>query len=395
MKAIKSIRFIATLMALAAFMLVIKSCKKVDNSGTTNAEAAKAAAIQSVKAQYGDISAGIVYNVNKAADEYFYKNTEGKMVSLYGAVANAANGPDISAPNPPGCQYNCTNTTNPANLRLVYTLNQVQRFYDCETATNAQQSKVSVDWTVSVPFVIGGPKPTFSTGDVKFINASGVTLLTLTASTGSFALGINYLGPDPACTTGRLYKITYMFNNVANGYFASGNTIKASLSLANDCALLGNVAASGDIAAPAFSQNAYLPCNRIDKVYITPGSTTVLGNAAALCTQPSGWIYPDYQQLEYRKVVAQSGSLNWADQTDAFGNPSTVYWSIPLGSSSPAAIFAPTNGGSLASISANSGMWLIRYRNVKTGTCNTINPSGPPNGNWGNTALWVTEAYPF
>jgi hypothetical protein len=390
MKTTKSIRFIAILMAMAAFMLVIKSCKKVDNSGTTNAEAAKAAAIQSVKAQYGDISAGIVYNVNKAADEYFYKNTEGKMVSLYGAVANAANGPDISAPNPPGCQYNCTNTTNPANLRLVYTLNQVQRFYDCETATNAQQSKVSVDWTVSVPFVIGGPKPTFSTGDVKFINASGVTLLTLTASTGNFALSINYLGPDPACTTGRLYKITYMFNNVANGYFASGNTIKASLSLANDCALLGNVAASGDIAAPAFSQNAYLPCNRVDKAFLSAGGggapIIISGGNASLCSNPAGFLTIDAYQLEYRQKTAVSDK--WDDQI----NNSPVRWSVPSGGTAFLPTFSYGSSATLTFITAGSGLWLVRYRNVKTGTCDIISPS-VPNGIWSNPALWVMQTY--
>ncbi len=76
MKTIKKLRFIATLMAMAAFMLVIKSCKKIDNDGTINtkeAEAAKAAAIKAVKAQYGDVSAGIVYNVKKQPMNIFIK----------------------------------------------------------------------------------------------------------------------------------------------------------------------------------------------------------------------------------------------------------------------------------------------------------------------------------
>ena len=42
-------------------------------------------------------------------------------------------------------------------------------------------------------------------------------------------------------------------------------------------------------------------------------------------------------------------------------------------------------------ITVNSGTWLVRYRNVKTSVCNIINPTGPTNGDWGNSALWISE----
>jgi hypothetical protein len=405
MKTIKSLRFIATLMAIAAFMLVIKSCKKVDNDGVINtkeAEAAKAAAIQSVKAQYGDISAGVVYNVNKQANELFYKNAEGKMVSLYGAVANAANGPDISAPGPGSCVYNCTNTTNPANLRIIYTLNYVQRFYQCESSsTTPNKSRVSVKWTIAAPntfFDLGIIY--IPTADIKFTSSAGATLLTLTESSPP-AVYLNPVGPDPGCPqTHTLYEVTCTFNNIANTYFASGNQISCSLVSPNSCALTNYVVASGYVAAPAFSQNAYLPCNRVDKVYISPASsagsaqTTVLGNSVGTCNNPSGFITITNHQLEYRKVTSTTGSLLWTDQSG------TVYGTAAVFNGSQSLNLAPNGFGYLSYMLPNTGKWIVRYRNVYIpGNClnilglQTFPGVNQGNGTWLNTALWVTEMY--
>ncbi len=327
------------------------------------------------------------------------------MVSLYGGPASQGS-IDNNATTGSPCQYNCSNTTNPANLRIIYTLNYVQRFYQCESSSSSpNKSKVSVKWTVSVPFNIFsmGINLYIPTGDIKFTSSAGATLLTLTAYSGTNPV-ITPLGADPACTqNSQLYEIKYFFDDVANTYFAAGNQIACSLILPNDCPIVNYSVASGYVPGPTFSQNAYLPCNRVDKVYITPGSTTVIGNRLAICTPPTGFLNIDYHQLEYRK--ANVGGTFWANQT------SPVYWGVPgiSGVGAPAAIFTPFNGTVLTRITAGSGTWLIRYRNVKTGTCNVINrnpfdfteaPNPSPgdqqaNGKWGNEALWVTEAYPF
>ncbi len=387
----KTIRIITAIMVVATFMLLIKGCKKVENtSNSKDVELAKTALIKSIKEQYGDVSAGIVIPVNKQAEDYFYKDANGKMVSLYG-IPTGQQG--ITAPAP--CKANCNSTTNPADLRIIYTLDYVQRFYICEVNSTNDKSTVSVKWTVSVPFnlgyTIGFPVQTY--GTVRFKNSSGTVINTLQANTGQ--LTETMVGADPACPTwNNLWTITYKFTQVANSNFASGNTIEAAVSLENDCSLVGNVVASGNISAPSFSQNANLPCNRIDKVWANATTPAiVIGNTAAVCTQPSGFNYVDFHQLEYRPVNSPTGSLKWEDQTSA----SNVSWGLPFGSSILNPAFAPSNGATLTNITSGSGLWLIRYRNVKTGTCNIINPLplGPPNGNWGNNALWVTEAWSY
>ncbi len=401
MKRIISIKPILAIVTILLFAIVFKSCKKVDNNKINNqSETLKEAAIQSVKKQYGDVSAGIVFKVDKQADLYFYKNATGNMVNLYGENSVKADAP---APPPPYCLYNCNNTSNPANLHIVYTLDYVQRFYLCESSsTTPNKSKVSVKWTVSVPFLLtDGVKGVQPIANLNFNDASGGNLLSLSSLIYTYPLtpggqpGIQYLGPDPACpTNSNLYEINYMFENIDDFYFNAGNQITASLSLPNDCSLVGYLVATGNVAAPAFSQDAYLPCNRIDKVYANPFNTYVLGNNAG-CTQPNGWSYPDFHQLEYRQVTATS--LKWADQTGS------IYWGTSLGGNY-SATFTPFTGIILTFIQPGSGDWLIRYRNVKTGTCGVIfntfgNNSGSQTplagGNWGNPALWVTDVVPF
>ena len=75
MKTINSLRLILSLIALTAFMLVLKSCKKDDSSTINNeAEASRVAAIKATKVRYGNISAEVIYKVNKDAEELFYRD---------------------------------------------------------------------------------------------------------------------------------------------------------------------------------------------------------------------------------------------------------------------------------------------------------------------------------
>jgi hypothetical protein len=393
MKTTKSIRFIATLMAMAAFMLVIKSCKKVDNDGTINtkeAEAAKAAAIKAVKAQYGDISAGIVYNVNKVADELFYKNAEGEMVSLYATAATHSNGgADISGTKP--CGYNCSNTINPADLNLVYTLKYVQRLYMCESNT---KSSLKANWVISVPFT---PLASFngvnSVGNVKITSPTGV-VLTLTNPPLNL-IKIVKLGADPACSANSLYEINYTVSPIDNSYFGTGMLIDCSLNLYNDCTLVGNLVTTGFVRSPDFSLSAQTPCGRVDKVYINTGSPASAAGNYIICSYPSGFTPIDQHQLEYRKVVSPTGSLQWDNQIDIFGVSSPVRWGRPVGTAADNPVISPTGGVSyLTLMTPGSGTWLVRYRNVKVNVCNVISPASP-GGYWGNPYNWVIEVWPL
>ncbi len=296
----------------------------------------------------------------------------------------------------PLCNYNCSNTNNPADLHLVYTLSYVQRNYLCEGST---YSDLYANWVISVPFT---PLTTFggnsSSGTIKVTSPSSSVS---TLSTNS--INIRSLGTDPYCPANTLYEITYNISSWANTYFGSGMNIEASLSLYNNCSLVGNLVSTGYVAAPDINLVADQPCYRIDKIYVTPNNgpsncATITGNYN-ICFYPSGFTPIDYHQVEYRLVNNGSGSLQWADQT------SSVHWGEPTGTNTEVTTLSPYTGTSdLVLMVPSSGTWLVRYRNVKTSYCDLIydgtnsNPSpGPVNagGDWGFASLWVTEVWPL
>jgi hypothetical protein len=401
MKKITSLKFAVAVMAIACFTMVLKSCKKVDNNTVTpkDALAALATAQKAIIAQYGNVSAGVVIPINKSADEYFYKNASGKMASLYATNK----GGDINRPTP--CIANCNNTTNPADLYINYNLDQAERYYECES--NGTKSTVFVKWTINVPFDILDPltihRVSQTFGKIKFTTALGVVTEYTTPNVSDVTAKL--VGPA-VCQYNKIYEITYKLTGIPNSSFASGTQLGASVSLDTDCGLLGYVTASGYVTAPTFSQNGYLPCNRIDKMYVfstlqVPGPyATALGNSNTCAYPTSGGFVPiDYHQLEYRlKTSLKPIDFDWNNQT------SPIYWGILYGTSTPSPTI--TGGGSfnLVNMTPGSGKWLVRYRNVKTSTCDVIQNNGifpnipnPSPGDaqagayWGNTALWFTE----
>lgn len=379
MKTINSLRLIISLIAFAAFMLVLKSCKKSDD-GTVNSqssEAARAAAIKAVTERYGNVSAGIIYKVNKEAKELFYRNASGNMISL-NSISPTSSG--VAAP----CTFNCSNTTNPANLYLVYSVSFVQRTYLCESI--ADKSRLTANWVISVPFTpltsFGG---NISTGNIKVTSPSSAVV-----NYNNNAITIRNLGADPACSANSLYEIVYSALGVPNSYFGSGMLIDVSLNLYNNCSIVGNLVATGYLSAPDLSLVAHQPCNRVEKVWINPGSGTNPATAAGdyiLCTNPSGFTPIDNHQLEYRKKTSATSS-QWGDQT---GAAAIVRNGVPVGTSTPSPTINPYTGVSnLVSMTNGSGTWLVRYRNVKTSVCNVITPLGAL---WSPPYYWVVEVW--
>ncbi|MBK6379906.1 MAG: hypothetical protein IPF72_09330 [Chitinophagaceae bacterium] len=306
MKTINSIRLILSLFAIAVFILFLNSCKKtnIDMPANQNAEDARAAAIKAIKDKYGNISAGVIINVNRDPKDLFYRNAiTGNMVKI-----------DKSSNNNIVCNYNCGNTSNPADLHLVYTLSYIQRNYMCEAST---KSDLNVSWTISVPFT---PLTTYglnsSTGTLKVTDPFS-TLHTY----NNLAITIRTIGADPDCSQNTLYEIKFTASSIPDSYFGSGMTMDASLNLYNNCSIVGNLINTGDVGAADLFLQAELPCYRVDKVWINPpgGGTsyaTAFGNYN-ICSYPSGFALIDNHQLEYRQVTSGS-SLEWDDQSSLF-----------------------------------------------------------------------------
>lgn len=379
MKTITSIRILIAVIAIASFTLILKSCKKADINPPDNksTEAARAATIQAIKARYGNVSAGIIYKVNKEAKDLFFRNTTGGMVNFRTIKPTLGSGGAENIL----CNYNCNNTNNPANLHLVYTLSYVQRNYIYESG---DKSDLNVSWTISVPFT---PLTTYngnnSTGTLK-VTDPGSTLHTYSG----LSITIRTIGADPNCGANTLYEITYKATLVPDSYLGSGMLISSALSLYNNCVLVGNLVTTGDTDAPDFSLYPHLPCSRVDKVWVNPyigpnGCTTAAG-CYNVGNYPNGFTPIDNHQVEYRQVNSGS-SYEWDDQT------STVYWGKNTTTNNIQATVGPYQTSDLENMI--SGNWLVRYRNMKTSYCGQIGSS--PDADWGNHFYWVVEYWPI
>lgn len=90
MKTLFSLRFIASLIAILTFILIMKSCKKMNNyKNVNNPKTEKEIVVDSIRAKYGNVAAGIMFPVHRGA-EVFYRGDNGNMLSLYSN--NSGNG---------------------------------------------------------------------------------------------------------------------------------------------------------------------------------------------------------------------------------------------------------------------------------------------------------------
>jgi hypothetical protein len=398
MKLKNVLKTIAITMSVFAFIFVLKSCKKIDASAEDKSEAAiRADVLKAIKAEYGNVSGGQIFTVNKQPDQLFYQTTTGGEIKL------------LYNTNPQGepvagntCPNTCQNTTDPTKFRVISTLQSVQRLYQCES--NGTKSDLIIKWIVSLPL---GFSPGFSSQGVK-INAQG-SAPTILGSDG-FETFKN-IGQDPACASSRRYEVRVRVPNVAVSYFGSGMQLSSDLKISTSCNVLPTII-TGFVNAPAAALNTYLPCGRVDKVYINPNTgpsncATAAGNTTVGCPFPTLINDPiDLQQVEYRKVTATNGSLEWVDQngpTFAGWLPGTSTRSFTLNPST--GILNLTNMIPTVQLPPPAPpitiKWLVRYRNIKTGSCNQIiTPSNPASGGdpgtnapWGANELWFTEVF--
>jgi hypothetical protein len=397
MKKIKALNLLGSILVVAAFALILKSCKKADNTATTTteiqkSEAAQQAAIASIKQKYGNVSGGVVYNFLKKADQVFFRDKDGKMKDV--KFAPIDKGPATSSIICPDCAL----ATSLGQLTRVFTLNYVKRVYKCES-TN--KSTLIANWTIDVPYhpmSDYSDNITSSYGTISITAPGGGSPLThdtyndnpLNTTPGD--LKITYLGTG-SCFRNRLYSITYSFDQVPDSYFGNttGTAITCALNIEDDCSWTGGItSASANGVTP--STDSYLPCNRTDLVYNIPPIQS-LGNYATstalygTCTNPGGFLGIDAHQVEYREVNSVSSVL-WADQS------TTIYWGeMPV----PPYTEVPSMGTggvlNLKHMLYASGTWIVRYRNVKTSVCDILylGSPGAPGANWGSEFTWVEE----
>jgi hypothetical protein len=369
-KKLIKVLFVATSVIL--FSLILKSCKKIDDSvSNTNIDKErKEAAIKAVIAQNGNVSKAIIFPMDKNADLLLYRDTNDIMVKFHS--------PNTTS-NVLDCNSNCSNTSNPNDLVQTYTLRYIQRNYMCDGGS--LNSDLVANWLISIPYVplLADPNNSsnLSYGNIS-ITGGGNTI-----TSGNITdITIRDKGADGSCTGHNLYEITYKFQNIAHSYFNDA-LIEASINLYNDCSIVGNNVQTGYVYGPlapnqTTEQTENIPCERTDKVWISPGSgsnpATALG-CYSICWYPSSNFTPTTShQIQWRQKNATNGSNHWDDQGSAVNTPTGL-------------TISPYTGYiNLTGMYNGSGTWLVRYRN-RASICNST------------SALWsgvyVTEIWPL
>jgi hypothetical protein len=371
MKTITSLRFILSIIAIAAFMLIIKSCKKIntDTAIAEKTELARQDVIKAIKEQYGDVSRSVIIPVNKEAGEIKYRDVNANsMVNLKSSNA-AASASGILAP----CWYNCTNATSAGQLRIFSTLTSVQRTYYVQTNSSGYKNDIIVNLEVSLPFTPLNADPgnpaNLSNGSILITPPFGPSY----GNNNITPIAISYISADPACSANNLYKISYTWSWVTDDIdFTNGYQVDVDLDLYNDCSLVGNFVTIGGFTSTLAGMMA--ACDRTDNVWTPgggPGGCIIAAGNYITIPPPSGWAYPDLHQLEYR-AINNANYIAWEAQS------STIYYGQPPSSSSYTATFSSTLGFvELRNMVPSSGNWIVRFRNIKSPTCVSI-PATPP-----------------
>lgn len=245
------------------------------------------------------------------------------------------------------CGTNCENTDDPSELVPEATLLSCTRSFNCGSAS--QTSTLTVTWQLSLPYTILAENPLNSTlkskGRIRFKTSAGSVFY---SNTNITPITITNLGLDPNCSEHTLFRVSYSISGIDNDFFDDDNILENGMFFYHDCEIANYVNTinyqstyTWNIPGPSSS-----PCTRTDKVWITPGTGSG-GTVQALgvgntigCTNPSSWISPDIQYMEYWNNI----------------DPSTVY----TASIGPLGIYTMTE------TTPSSGDWTIRYRNEMT-----------------------------
>lgn len=318
---------------------MFNGCKKQDiNSRNTPSEDK---ALQEFRKKIANEGYQTVSLLNQKGFLVSYTDKAGNEIVMNKRYSSRING--IQAE----CGTKCEDATDPSELQPEATLLSCTRAFNCGSAS--QTSTLTVTWQLSLPYTILPESPLNSAfkskGRIRFKTSGGSVLYSYTDIT---PITITNLGVDPNCSEHTLFRVSYSLSEIDNAFFDTDNTLENGLFFYNDCDLVGfnNTVNYQSIYTWNIPGPATSPCTRTDKIWINPGAgaggTIValgVGNSIG-CTNPSGWVYPDIQYMEY-----------WND-----ADPSTVY----------TASLGILDVYTMTETTPNSGDWTIRYRNEIT-----------------------------
>ncbi len=380
---IKSLQVIALNFLL---LLVLNSCKKTLNQPEEilNADAERAKIIEAIRERYGNITAPIIMPVNKRAAAISYTDNNGVSHRI---------GSDIQTDATCG-QYDCSTAPSASDLYVNYTLLYAKWYYTCGTGHD-----LTATWRISVPYTLLLQDPNssdYSFGNIRIRN--GGTVLATSGDLGNGNLEIINLGTDPGCSSNTVYTVTYTWQNISETYFP-GNAVDASLTIYNDCVKTNYINIVTWVNGPPYStsfEDVFShPCNRTDQAFVVIGGSPYaqIAGAYIICSPPSGFIGTTEHQVEYRPVTNPSSDL-WNDQPNSGMTISPIYFGIIPGTGTPGTpsqtMDACCDVLNLSNMTASSGKWIVRYRNIYGTTyCNFI--SGTPPVIW--SGVWHEEMW--
>lgn len=320
-------------------IVMFNACKKQDTNGNNTSTDDKT--LQEFRKKMANEGYQTVTLLNQKGFTFSYTDKDGNEVMMNNRYSSRTNSiQDV-------CGTSCENASDPGDLQPDAILLSCTRAFNCGSAS--QTSTLTMTWQLSLPYTILLESPLNSAfkskGKIRFKTSTGSIFY---SDTNITPITITNLGTDPNCSEHTLFRVSYSVSGIDNDFFDYGNTLENGMYLYNDCFLASynNTVNYQSIYTWNIPGPASSPCSRTDKVWINPGTgsggTVValgVGNTMG-CTNPSGWISPDVQHMEY-----------W-NNTD----PSTVY----------TANIGPLGVYTMTETTPSSGDWTIRYRNEMT-----------------------------
>ena len=296
------------------------------------------------------------------------------------------NGNRITTIIPNGGRGNASSCPEPSESEFEQELYSITRMFYCGSGYSYQiRYKIISEFT---PLYNGGsPFYNISFGRIKLYNNASNTAIYTTPSTdknpivdiqNNGVVGQNSNGDDM-----NEFILTFYTEEISLSTFNSATRMKAMIFAYTDCPNYASIQIpySGDQTVSTTTQNA-LPCSRTDAVYFnvqsgsSPSNLSGVNPIGSSCF-PSGYIYPNKQEIEFKKTDG-----NWGGHFNLYltglNNPSSTKYLIDY------VDIWYIDGANSAGL-GSQGTKEVRYRNNHNVAAN----GGPCTSAWVYTTWYI------
>jgi hypothetical protein len=261
----------------------------------------------------------------------------------------------------PRASYYCADPSDP-DINPYVTFDSIKIKYSCDADPAYDGYSFTVTWTMSTSFNLVRTSPFnnswTSRGRLRLRDGTPTPVY---SNNNINPVTIQTLGPDANNPGHTLFRVSYTLRDVPRSTYDTATKIENYALIYTDCSDYPSLAVPISTASTVFSDVSTQPCNRVDRIYINPPSSTNYGSISG-CDPMWGMCYPfDYYRPENQEVI--------------FTNTSTQQ-QYPF-------MLTPLETRSIPFAAMPKGTYKVKYRNVMPP--NAGNCQGP----WSPEETWT------